>query len=221
LAARVGHHRAEIIAHNAACNTYRTTGEYLRARPHAGRSLALARQLGARRFESISLHDLAMAARAEAATEEALNLIRRALEISRDTGPSFAGPWILGHLAVTTDDPSERREALAEGEAILRNGAVSHNHLWFFRYAIDAALSDHDWDAAESYAAALEDYTRPEPLPWASFFIRCGRTLAAGGRDGVPQESAAELDALTCEARRLGLEAMFQGFGRNSAQAFA
>ena len=221
LAARVGHHRAEIIAHNAACCTYRTTAEFVRAQPHASRALALAQQLGARRFESIALQDLAMVARAASATAEALKLICKALEISRETGLSFAGPWILAHLAVTTDDPSERREALAEGEAILRKGAVSHNHLWFFRYAIDAALSDHDWDAAERYAASLDDYTRPEPLPWASFFIRCGRALAAHGRGGPSQESAAELEALAHETPRLGLAGAFEQFGRRSAHAFA
>jgi hypothetical protein len=162
-----------------------------------------------------------MVAHAESTTAEALKLIRNALEISRETGLSFVGPWILAHLAVTTDDPSERHEALAEGEAILRKGAVSHNHLWFFRYAIDAALSDQDWDAAERYAALLDDYTRLEPLPWASFFIRCGRALAAHGRGGPQQESVAELEALAHDSRRLGLAGAFEQFGRCSAHAFA
>ena len=66
LAARVGHHRAEIIAHYAACNVFRTTGEFGRAKMHAERALFLARQLGAKRFEAVSLNDLAMVARAEA-----------------------------------------------------------------------------------------------------------------------------------------------------------
>ena len=177
LAARVGHHRAEIIAHDAACNVFRTTGEFGRARPHAERALALARQLGAKRFEAVCLNDLAMVARAEAGRREALDLLHRALAISRETGLSFMGPWILGHLAVMTEDPVERRAALAEGEEILRKGAVGHNHFWFFRYAIDASLSSRDWDGAERYSAALEDYTRPEPLPWADFFVRYGRAL--------------------------------------------
>ncbi len=205
LAARVGHHRAEIIAHNAACNVFRTTGEFGRAKVHAERALALARQLGAKRFEAVSLHDLAMVARAEVGTAEALGLLRRALAISREAGISFVGPWILGHLAVTTEDPTERRAALTEGEEILRKGAVGHNHLWFFRYAIDASLACQDWDGAERYAAALEDYTRPEPLPWANFFVRYGRTLAAHGRDRSGQETTRKLGDLLDEAERLGI----------------
>ena len=72
LAARVGHHRAEIIAHYAACNVFRTTGEFARVKMHAERALILARQLGAKRFEAVCFNDLAMVARAEASSAEAM-----------------------------------------------------------------------------------------------------------------------------------------------------
>jgi class 3 adenylate cyclase/tetratricopeptide (TPR) repeat protein len=205
LAARVGHHRAEIIARNAACNVFRTTGEFGRAKVHAERTLILARLLGAKRFEATSVDDLAMVARAEASSAEAMDLLYRALAISRETGLSFVGPWILGHLAATTEDPTERHAALTEGEEILRKGAVSHNHLWFFRYAIDASLDSQDWDSAERYSTALEDYTRPEPLPWANFFVRYGRAAAAHGRCRPGQEPTCKLGDLLAEAKRLGI----------------
>ena len=206
LAARVGHHRAEIIAHYAACNVFRTTGEFARVKMHAERALILARQLGAKRFEAVCFNDLAMVARAEASSAEAMNLLHRALAISRETGIGFVGPWILGHLAVTTKDPFERQAALTEGEGILRKGAVSHNHLWFFRYAIDASLDSQDWDGAERYSAALEDYTRPEPLPWANFFVRYGRAVGAHGRCRPEQETTCKLGDLLAEAERLGVD---------------
>ena len=208
LAARVGHHRAEIIAHNAACNVFRTTGEFGRMKMHAERALILARQLGAKRFEAVSLNDLAMVARAEASTAEAMDLLHRALAISRETGLSFVGPWILGHLAVTTEDPTERRAALTEGEEILRKGAVSHNHLWFFRYAIDASLDSEDWDGAERYSAALEDFTRPEPLPWANFFVRYGRAVGAHGR--CPPDRRRHASLVTCWQRPSALASVLR-----------
>jgi class 3 adenylate cyclase/tetratricopeptide (TPR) repeat protein len=204
LAARVGHHRAEIIAHNAACNVFRTTGEFRRAKLHAERALTLGRQLGAKRFEAVSLNDLAMVARAEASSAEVVDLLYRALAISRQTGLSFVGPWILGHLAVTTENPIERVAALTEGEEILRQGAVSHNHLWFFRYAIDASLNSRDWDGAERFCTALREYTRPEALPWADFFVRYGRAAGAHGRCRG-QETAYKLGNLLEEAERLGI----------------
>jgi hypothetical protein len=118
---------------------------------------------------------------------------------------SFIGPWILGHFAVITNDPCARRKALAEGEAILNTGAVSHCHLWFYRYAIEASLNDAAWTEAERYAAALEDYTRPEQLPWAVFFISLGRTLAAHGRDRQNHITVSELSRLCNEATRFNL----------------
>ena len=205
LAARVGHQRAEIIAHNAACTVFRTTGEFARAKMHAERVLFLARQLGAKRFEACSFRDQAMVACTEASNMDAMDLQYRALAISRETGVNFVGPWILGQLAVTTKNPSERQAALTEGEEILRKGAVSHNHLWFFRYAIEASLSSEDWDGAERYSAALEDYTRSEPLPWANFFIRYGRVVGAVGRRQPGQNTSSNLADVVAEAERLGI----------------
>jgi hypothetical protein len=82
---------------------------------------------------------------------------------------------------------------------------VSHNHLWFFRYAIDASLDSEDWDGAERYSAALEDYTRSEPLPWANFFVRYGRAVGAYGRCQAGQDTTSNLADLVAEAERLGI----------------
>ena len=46
----------------------------------------------AKRFEAVSPHDLAMVARAEASSAEAMDLLYRALAISRETGLSHVGP---------------------------------------------------------------------------------------------------------------------------------
>src|SRR3546814_6355056 len=94
--------------------------------------------------------------RAGGRRSEAVDLLWRACAISRKTGITFVGPWIRGHLAVTTGDPATRREALAEGEEILRKGSVGHSHLWFHRYAIEASLGAGEWDCVERHAEALE-----------------------------------------------------------------
>ena len=51
----------------------------------------------------------------------------------------------------------------------------------FYPAAIETALNTGDWDAAERYAAALEDYTRAEPLPLIDSDIARGRALARLG----------------------------------------
>jgi class 3 adenylate cyclase/tetratricopeptide (TPR) repeat protein len=205
LAARVGHHRAEVVAQHGASRVLCMMGDFEPAKAHAERALALVQRLGVRRFEPVSLNEQAMILRGEGCRGEALDVLHRALAISRETGISFVGPWLLGHLAVTTEDPAERRAALAEGEEVLGKGAVSHNHLWFYCYAMQAALAAGEYDAAEHYAAALEEYTRPEPFPWAEFFIAYGRALARHGRGWRDPATLRELRRLDREARRVGL----------------
>ena len=135
----------------------------------------------------------------------AAELVREALAISRETGMAYIGPGLLGWLALYTDDTDERRAALAEGEALLAAGSISHNYLFFYHAAIEAALATEDWAAAERYAAALEDYTRPEPLPWPDFIIARGRALAAWGRGERDPTAVERLRSLRAHAERAGL----------------
>jgi hypothetical protein len=89
--------------------------------------------------------------------------------------------------------------------AELGQGTVSHNHLWFYCYAMQAALAAGEYDDAERYAAALEDYTRPGPFPWAEFFIAYGRVLARHCSGRRNPATLRELRRLDGQARRVGL----------------
>ena len=201
-AERVGHHRAAIIAHHIVFVAASSRGDLGIARHHIDRAIAIARQLGARRFEAEGLCFLAAIQLAEGHPVEAVASVRQALAISRTTGMSYYGPAILGGLARATDDPAERRAALDEGERLLAAGSVSHNYFWFCQEAIDTALAEHNWDAVEHYARMLADYTRPEPLPWTDFVIARGRALAAAGR-GDP-DAIRDLHAVRDQAQTMG-----------------
>jgi hypothetical protein len=87
---------------------------------------------------------------------------------------------------------------------MLASNAVSHNHLQFRRYAIDACLAAGDWAGADRHAASLDAFTAGEPLPWASFFSARGRVLAACGAGMLSPSLGKELQGLCKEARRLG-----------------
>jgi hypothetical protein len=119
---------------------------------------------------------------------------------------AFIGGMILGILALAADDPQLRSAALAEGEALLAAGSISHNHLHFRRDAIDACLDAGDWSGAELHSSALETYTREEPLPWSNFFVARGRALAACGRGRRDAALAAELALLMEEGKRLAFK---------------
>ena len=71
---------------------------------------------------------------------------------------------------------------------------------------MEVGLNTGDWDSVDRYAAALEDYTRPEPLPWSDFFIARGRALAEFGRGRRDDELVDTLRRLRDEAKRIGLK---------------
>jgi tetratricopeptide (TPR) repeat protein len=162
-------------------------------------------RLEARRFEQACRLYLARIALAEGRRSEAVELLEQALDISRRTGIGFHGPQILGTFAHALERPEERRRVLAEGEALIRAGCVGHNQLRFYPDAMQVALDLADHDELERYAGALEDYTRPEPLPWSNFFIARGRALAALGRGRRDAALMAEIRGLRDEGERLGL----------------
>jgi class 3 adenylate cyclase/tetratricopeptide (TPR) repeat protein len=200
---RVGHYRAELNARVAGVFATFALGNFPRLKEQVEEARAIVDRLGARRFMQSCLLYLGKTVLAEGRRAEALELLEEAMAISRETGLGFHGPNILGALAEAAQDPQQRRRALAEGEAIIRGGAVGHNHLRFYPDAITTALDLGEWDEAERYAAALEDFTRPEPLPWADFFVARGRALATLGRRGVDDSTKPELERLQAEAQRL------------------
>jgi class 3 adenylate cyclase/tetratricopeptide (TPR) repeat protein len=205
-AQRVGHHRAELLAQSLGYYTFFELGDMDRVKAYIEKAQALVRRLGARRFEAQNLVWKARVMNVEGQQPEALKLLEQALEISRKTGIGFNGARVFSSMAFVTDDPDRQRSALEEGESILRAGATSHNHFWFYRDAMEVSLRAGDWDEVERYAQALEDYTRSEPLPWSDFFIARGRTLSAYGQGRRDAEVLQELRRLREEAERVGLK---------------
>ncbi len=216
---RVGHQRAAAIACHALCFCTISRRDLAEAEEYAERALDLARRLGARRFESEALGFLGDTRWQAGDRAEGLALLREAVTISRESGIAFIGPMLLGTLARISDDPAERRAALAEAEALLAAGSISHNYLWFYHDAIETARMAGEWREVERYAAALESYTRAEPLPWAEFHAARGRALAAFGRGARDAATLAELQRLRALAERHGLELMLPALGAALAEA--
>ena len=160
-------------------------------------ALSIARNTGNERFSPYIMHDLARARFGQGERGAALELLDDAIEISRRTDIAFIGPRDLGAIAVISDDPQRRKEALAEGETVLAGGqCISHNHFWFYRFAIDSSLADQAWGAAERYADGLAAFTQAEPIPWADLHIQRGRLLATLGRDPGNAQARKELTEL-------------------------
>ena len=138
----------------------------------------LIRLLGARRFEAQNLELRGRVLLGQGRRTEAESSMRQSLAISREIGLQFSGPKLLGALSRAVEDSDERDRLLVEAEQLLLKGSLGHNHLWFYRDAIEAMLVAGNVPAALRYADLLEAYAAPEPLPWTEIFLARGRALA-------------------------------------------
>lgn len=193
LARAVGHERAEILAQVGCFISLVAMAEMKQARTHIARAKELAERLGAQRFLARALQFEGRIELWEERPAAALGTFHEAMRISRKTGVHYAGPAILADIARTTDDGEERRAALQEGQHLLEGGCVSASYFEFYIGAIESSLRLGDWNDVDHFAAALEDYTRGEPLPLTDLFIARGRALAAVGRGNRDHETLSRL----------------------------
>ncbi len=205
LATEVGHLRAELLGRLMMYWTLYDLADFGRAKEEIGNARRLAEHLGSGRFLAQTHTYLASILRREGQRDEAQETAQRAVAVSLDSGPGFNGPWALSELALNTEDDDARRRLLDEGEAILQSGAVAHNHVFFYRNAMDSCLATCDWAGVERYAQTLWNFTRQEPLPICDFFIARGRALTAHGRGERSKAHAADLRRLCEEAQEAGL----------------
>ncbi|HTR13929.1 MAG TPA: adenylate/guanylate cyclase domain-containing protein [Roseiarcus sp.] len=200
IARRIGNRHGEMFALLATGMSMTAVGRYKEAAEINPQALEQARALNARRYEANMLGLCAEVALGQGDRREALALVREGLAASEETSPRFVGPILYGLLALSEPERSARKAALAAGEALLAKGAVGHNHFWFRRYAIEAALQAEEWDEAEAHADALARRTAAEPLAYSDLIVERGRILARIGRGTARAEDAGELAAVRAKA---------------------
>jgi hypothetical protein len=199
--------RAQIVAHHGCAMAHIERGDIERARPHAQASVDVSRAIGARRFEPESMLMVAICLLYDGRSLEAAEMSREALAMAREH-ISYCGPMILGVLARATDDPEERRRCLEEGQRILDAGCPAHNHMFYYRGAIETALHVQDWAGAVRYADRLEQHFSEETIPFAGYSAARARVLAAVGQGRRDSALWSELKELTdrTKASRLMLQ---------------
>jgi len=200
-----GHKRAELISRITTSRALCELADYDAAEEHILKGIDVADRLGSNRFKpflKIFLGKVRL--KRDGMTAKTKNIMQNALEISRNTGIGFLGPWVMSILALALDDKNESLEILDEGQKILDKGCVGHNYIDFYSNAMEVAWMHKDWDLIETYADALEDYIKPEPLPQAEYYIKRGRALASHER--TPSvETAQELQRIKQMAEEHGL----------------
>jgi hypothetical protein len=181
-------------------------GDLQAAQVHLELEMQLIRQLGARRFEAQNREMQARVLLDCGRRKEAVGVLHEALAICGEVGMQFSAPKAVGALSRAVEDDSERARFLAKGAELLRLGAVGHNHLWFYRDAIEAMLSIGDAPGALRYVTALEEYTHVEPLPWAELFAARGRVLALCLQGDADNATRRELERVSAVLRDAGFK---------------
>jgi AAA ATPase-like protein/tetratricopeptide repeat protein len=200
-ASRAGSLRAGLVAALVSGQVHAYHASWPAASKAGEEALAVARRVGARRFEGEALGLLGLVRNGMGERSQAEGLLEQACEVSRAAGMRYGGPWLLALLALVTGDAAKRSRALAEAESLLEEGCVSHAYLHFYEVGIDIALQQRDAALAQRYAQALLDYTAREPLPFADFYAQCGLLLARAASGERTAALGQQLAAAAEEAR--------------------
>ena len=206
LASKIHQPRAQMVAAAVGAYVGDVKGDREQGILWAQKCIEIAQRLGAPLFEACGLEYLGRFAFQNDKVEKARQLIHEGLRLLRDSsaGMRFNGARHLGALAIVSEDTDERIAALDEGKQLLRKGALGHNHLWFYRDAMEASLEMQQWDEVERYAAALERCTHDEPLPWGEFYISRARLLAKYRRGRYKESVVEKIRNLREQAEKLG-----------------
>jgi DNA-binding SARP family transcriptional activator/tetratricopeptide (TPR) repeat protein len=205
LARRIGDVRGELLAHLGMSSALLVMHRTEECRKRAQAALKTAQQLGARRFEAESMGIVAATMAGGGEREQALQLALEALQIGRETGMSYCGPVLLSVVARLSPDARQRSEALAEGEALLAQGCVSHSYFEFYHNAIEVSLAERAWSDVRRYADGLAAYTAAEPLPLTDVMIQRARLLADIGEGVKKRGLRGKLEALLADCQRLSI----------------
>ena len=203
-ASLVGQPRAQMLGETLGVFACLEMGDVPATQVHLDQEMQLIRQLGARRFEAQNMEMQARLLLDCGRRKDAVNLLHEALAVCGEVGMQFSAPKAVGALCRAIEDDGERARWLARGAELLRLGAVGHNHLWFYRDAIEAMLSVGDAPGALRYVTSLEEYTRVEPLPWAELFAARGRVLALCLQGSVDNATHRELEHIGAVLRDAG-----------------
>ena len=204
---RIGLARGELIARSTSAWVFFDKFELPIAEHHAKKGLEAVIAIGSRRFIPLFNDVIARIRLIAGDREGALELLEESWNVSREASIAFAGPVVLGAVALATKDSKRRAEALQQGEAILREGCASHNHFRFYRDAIEVSLRECLWDDAKYYATAFERCFGAQSSAWSDFIIARGRALAETRNDRPSQSARVRLRQLRDHAFSVGMRA--------------
>ena len=168
-------------------------------------SAEIAHRVGAKRLEAQALEHLARTQVYVGQLDRARDTGQKAVDIALEHGRSFVGPKALSALAMADPGADAQDRHLHLGAEIIAGGCVGHSHLHFYTDASAVMLARQEWDRAKSYASALTDFTRKEPLPLVDLSVLHIHTLADCGAWGIPLTAHENHDTLRAQFQQMGI----------------
>ena len=201
LATRIGHRRGELMARaQLGMVDGWVRGNWREAAVQVDKAMDIARALGSSRFQANAAYMHGLLAIRSGDEAGARAHLMQALDLAGEGGMVFIGAQVYGMLARIETDEAACRHALAQGEALLARGAVSHNFFVFCECAIHVSLCRKDWEEVERYCSLLGRYSAHEPFPWADFIMARGRALSRAGRGETGLALVVTLESLHRQA---------------------
>lgn len=204
---RLGNHRAQVFSRLTAAWVLVAGGQDALAEQELTCALALARNLGASRFEAFLLEGLARVALrqgerglAQTLIVEAASLVER-FELQR-----YIGPWVYGSLAMISDDSSLIQQALAKGEAQLTQACLAHNALRFRVAAAETCLLAGNTEQANWHGQQMAALPESASCAWINHHVRL-IDVAGQWLRSADQASGEKLKAMAREAQQMGFVA--------------
>jgi len=205
LARKVGNRRAETFARMTAGWSLVASGQVEAAHEQVETGLELARSLGSARFETFLRESQArltwQRGDADLAQRQILSV---AEDVEKHKLQNFIGPWVMGTLALFTQDASVRKRALLKGASYFTRDCLAHNAYRFYLNAAEVSLLDGDLVSAEFYAEQLAACGAAESCAWVEHHV-------ALIRDAAAWQSAPD-DALRTRLRTLRAQGAEYGF---------
>jgi transcriptional regulator with XRE-family HTH domain/tetratricopeptide (TPR) repeat protein len=180
LARKVGNRRAETFARMTAGWALVASGQVAAASEQIESGLELARSLGSARFETFLRESQARLTWQRGDHDLAeRQILSVAADVEKHKLQNFIGPWVMGTLALLTQDASVRKRALLKGASYFTRDCLAHNAYRFYLNAAEVSLLDGDLISAEFYAEQLAACGASEPCAWVEHHVALIRQTAA------------------------------------------
>jgi class 3 adenylate cyclase/tetratricopeptide (TPR) repeat protein len=184
------------------------SGNCTTTEPSLEQGMAIAKKVGAKRYEAQLLLLRAQCEYFEGNRALARELCAQANTLVKETGFGFVGPSSCAHSALATDDEAERNRLLEEGEARLGE-ALAHNVAWFYRVAIEIRLEEKNWSAVDALTERFLRF-RPEGEPPRLHSMLAERARAIAGWYRNPDAPAvARMRAVQSDMEACGIALTF------------